>query len=782
MPFKTLEDFLSLFGDYENGSSGRYKVRCPAHADGEDRERWSLSIYQDHEKILLKCFAGCTTEQIVAAKGLTVKDLFLDDPTTQHSKSEAVIECTYDYTDETGKLLFQVVRYKPKNFKQRRPDGNGGWVWNLKGIKPVIYRLPEVLDAIQKGKAVFICEGEKDVDNLRAIGCIATTSPMGAGKWHDEYNNYFAGAKVIVIPDNDEPGRKHAAQVCRSLQGKASQIFMLTLPGEGVKDASNWIEQGGTKDKLRELLADLEEWQPSKEIIESQEKDNLPFIETQFQRLRDKTNVSIEALLKANNPPTIFVRSGQLVRISQDEHGLPVIEIFVKQALRGKLERSANYYHISGKGNNIPDPPPVDVVDDLLSLGKWPFPPLIGITESPAIRIDGSILIEPGYDSATELYYIPASSLKVPTIPEIIDTETIQKAKNLLLEIICDFPFEDDSSKANAVAAMITPVLRPLINGPIPMVLFDKPQAGTGASLLADVTSLIATGRTSAMLTAPKEDEDWRKLITSLLMEGKTIITVDNIEGRFYSVPLCILLTGETWQDRILGRSEMITLPHRAVWIGTGNNIKLGGDLPRRCYYVKMDAKEARPWQRKNFKHPELTQWVKENRGEILISILILAKAWIQAGKPKAEKLPTMGGFESWIKIVGNILNYAGINGFLDNLERLYEDSDEDTPQWEGFIGAWHEIIGEEFYTVPDLVKKFAEQEKVKEVLPSDLGDDLKDKGFTRKLGKALSRRSGVRFSNGLVIQKGKVQHKAVTWAIKTKDWNPDELQLDLTV
>jgi len=126
---------------------------------------------------------------------------------------------TYDYRDAMGRLLYQVCRFKPKNFKQRRPDGKGGWVWNLKGIEPVLYRLPEIL----KAQEIIVVEGEKDVDNLFNLGFTATTSPMGGGrgKWRAKYSEYLQGKRVVLCPDNDQTGFEFIDSVGEALQGVA---------------------------------------------------------------------------------------------------------------------------------------------------------------------------------------------------------------------------------------------------------------------------------------------------------------------------------------------------------------------------------------------------------------------------------------------------------------------------------------------------------------------------------------------------------------------------------
>jgi 5S rRNA maturation endonuclease (ribonuclease M5) len=168
------------------------------------------------------------------------------------------IAATYDYTDEAGVLLYQVVRFAPKDFRQRQPDGNGGWIWNLKDTRLVLYRLPDVIRA----ETVLIVEGEKDILTACRLGLpegwAATCNPMGAGKWRPEFSDALQGKRVVILPDADEPGRRHGEQVARSLHGKAAAILTVRLPHG--KDLSEWAEVGGTADKFEALLNGADVW------------------------------------------------------------------------------------------------------------------------------------------------------------------------------------------------------------------------------------------------------------------------------------------------------------------------------------------------------------------------------------------------------------------------------------------------------------------------------------------------------------------------------------------
>lgn len=251
-----LQNVLSRLQGVRKDGRG-WKALCPAHNDREP----SLKVDEgEGGKVLVKCFAGCRTEDIVAAIGLNMSNLY-----PEPERKRKVI-AAYDYKDASGKLLFQVCRTADKRFFQRRPDGRGGWVNGLGDVKPVLYRLPEVLKAVQRGRTVFIPEGEKDVDNLARLGLAATTAPMGAGKWRDYYSEHLKGAKAVILPDNDEPGRKHAQQAAKSLYGKAASVKVLELPGLPEKgDISDWLAAGGTREELLELAAEAPEWEPQKQ-------------------------------------------------------------------------------------------------------------------------------------------------------------------------------------------------------------------------------------------------------------------------------------------------------------------------------------------------------------------------------------------------------------------------------------------------------------------------------------------------------------------------------------
>jgi hypothetical protein len=192
-------------------------------------------------------------------------------PRGEPAGSRSRIVATYDYTDERSEMLYQNVRYEPKDFKQRRPNGKGGWVWNLQGVRRVLYCLPKVLAASD----VIIVEGEKDADTGDTLGLTATTSGS-TGTWRNEFSEILRGKRVTVIADADTAGRKDGWQIASSLSGKVGCLKLLELPG--AKDLTEWVQRGGTREALINLIQTTPDWNPQSIDADVVLKDIFNFI------------------------------------------------------------------------------------------------------------------------------------------------------------------------------------------------------------------------------------------------------------------------------------------------------------------------------------------------------------------------------------------------------------------------------------------------------------------------------------------------------------------------
>ena len=506
-------------------------------------------------------------------------------------------------------------------------------------------------------------------------------------------------------------------------------------------------------------------------------RGELPRICCNGRQLRDKSADAIAALKAANDPPMLFARAGNLAVIVCYKDGRHAIVDLKEDSMRGVLARVADWFVAfkakAGERTETSCAPPLDVVKDLLSLppSHWPFPALDGMVEMPVLRPDGTILNKPGYDLATRLFFAPDPTLQLPEIPTAPSSSQVKAALSLIVdEVLGDIPFVDQPSRANAIAGMLTVVVKSAINAPTPAELNDAPQAGTGKSLVAETTAIITTGRPAEMFSLPREEEEVRKHICTALRSGARIIVFDNVTQRVNSAELCKAITATLFADREFRTHDKILLPVNAAFVLTGNNLAVSGDMPRRCYWVRMDAKQSKPFMRTGFRHPNLKAWVTEHRGALLAALLTLARAWFVAGRP-APKLTPLGGFEAWTLMVGGILEHAGVDGFLGNASALYDEIDSDSSEWEGFLLAIHECFAAKPFTVAEIAERLhdkfcGERESLRAALPGFLAEVMDREGFfQRRAGKCFAERAGRRFGDTQVhLKRGVLSHGRQQW------------------
>lgn len=261
---------LSRFERLSRGSAGYWRARCPTHDDRNP----SLSIWVGHKGFLLiRCYAGrpeCTLGAILAKVGLTMSDLF--PPETRHAYDDRPnralpeqprpeLVASYPYEDEEGHVLYEVQRFHPKSFAQRRADSTArdGWRPGLGEVRRVLYRLPRIVQSASLNLPVLVLEGEEDVHAAEALGLLATTNAGGSGMgWRDEYSHCLRQRRVVVIADNDCPGWRHAERVAGSLMRfAATSVRLLTLPG---------VKEGGD---LRDFLATVPEADRKRELVKA---------------------------------------------------------------------------------------------------------------------------------------------------------------------------------------------------------------------------------------------------------------------------------------------------------------------------------------------------------------------------------------------------------------------------------------------------------------------------------------------------------------------------------
>jgi hypothetical protein len=343
-------------------------------------------------------------------------------------------------------------------------------------------------------------------------------------------------------------------------------------------------------------------------------------------------------------------------------------------------------------------------------------------------------------------------------------------------EIFGDFCFDGQTDRANAWGALVGGLVRPAVNGSTPLILINAHSSGTAKTLLCDTISIIITGRPGALIGAPRDDAEWNKHLLALLLTGNQFVVFDNLAGKLSSPSFARAITSRIFSGRLLGLNKSIDLAVRVNWLANGNNVTLGGDMPRRTVHVNLDAKVPRPWERTGFRHPDLLAWVAAHRGGLLGALLTMVRAFWAAGKPTPKGLPTFGGFEEWTEIVGGILSYAGIDGFLKNLHQRIVESDETSLEWENFLAVWRDdLFGDRVMMVNEVTRLMYSEnyESLRQALPANLveyGDISGPSSFGRKLGWALAKIERRRFGDRhLRVERGRgtdSRSRAAGWRV----------------
>lgn len=450
-------------------------------------------------------------------------------------------------------------------------------------------------------------------------------------------------------------------------------------------------------------------------------------------RRKRVTDKAIEALATR---PNIYKRDGTLVRVVRDDgepcQGIkreldsPRIDLLPLPSLAEELTEAAQFYGtkiLDGKKVRMKVHPPTWVVATVAARGTWPtIRRLRGVVECPALRPDGSVLQDPGYDPATGLLYQPSTSY--PRIPDNPTWEDIERAREDLLEVVCDFPFSEPVHRAAWFAGLLTGFARHAYEGFTPFFLVDGNVRGSGKSKLVDCAALISTGRSAARTTQATKEEEEEKQITSIALAGDPLILIDNIRHPFGSGKFDAALTGEAWKGRLLATNIMPRLKIVSVFWGTGNNVRFapGVDTERRTLKIRIESPEENPEKRQAFRHPDLLAWVRENRGRLAAAALTILSAYVRQGKADQLHLKNWGSFEQWSALVRSCVVWVGLPDPYGAYEAMTEASDSAASAVEDLVEGWAELCkenGDEACTAQQAVQYLDEDLQYRAMHPS---------------------------------------------------------------
>lgn len=391
---------------------------------------------------------------------------------------------------------------------------------------------------------------------------------------------------------------------------------------------------------------------------------------------------------------------------------------------------------------------------------------LSGITHTPVLRADGSLLSEPGYDQATGMLYLPGGGLEMPPVPACPSEKDVAEALAFLVKPIEKFPFVSPYHAANYLGAMITPAVRLVLPPPYPMLAVTATNPGSGKTLLMRLLGIVHGIATRGEF--PREREEMRKLIISTLLSTTApVIGWDNVRGTIYSSELESTLTARTVGDRGLGTNLIMTADNDRLWVVTGNNLTIGGDLQRRVLPAALDPRCPDPYRRKFDLDP--AAWMAANRGPYLAALLTVARAWVQAGMPwEADR---SDDYARWYGSMRAMLGSAGLTwngqaavfGGADEEDSGQMPSQDDA-EWGAFLAEVERVFGDSEFTARELVGVISSYDEGK-ISPHALPGDLADKwdrernkdgaiGFTKSLGKWLGNRDGRYTPDGLAVRK----------------------------
>lgn len=484
-----------------------------------------------------------------------------------------------------------------------------------------------------------------------------------------------------------------------------------------------------------------------------------------------------ESALLADPDTNIYVRSRRLVRVVRDEGvphgglrrsaGSPVIEQLPLDALRNRLDQAAVWKRLDSRSKTAgPVLPPEWVARAVAASDAWGFPTLVAVVEAPTLKLGGELLTRPGYDQSSGLLLMPSGDF--PPIPSRPSAAEVRAAVDLLREPFADFPFVGPCDLAAAVAAVLSLVARHAMEGCVPMFPWRATAPGSGKGLGCDVVSRIGTGRSAARMSLPDDDDEIRKLVLALAFEGTPAVCLDNIDRPLGSQSLAAALTAEDWQGRLLGSTALLRAPLRAVWLATGNGLTFRGDLGRRVVPVDLDAHVEHPEDRRDFRHPDLLDWVRDHRGALVVAALTVLRGYHVAGRPAHGCGPRKGSFEAWDDLVRGSCVWVGVGDPLEGCERVRREDDGDLMALRAALAAWHEAFGNSCRTAAEAVAEALRCAERGDIGPRDALLGLmphREKLDGRPLGYALRQVRG-RISGGLSFETAGEQHGTTRWRV----------------
>lgn len=751
---------LERAGCHPRGNGDSFRALCPSCQRDGGRHEPGLSVARGTERdVIWHCHGpgACDSDTVLSAAGVSWSDLDLDGngarprsrpvsttrTSTRPEDLDAVVtrwqsalwedperldflRSARGLPDEivrTARLGHDGERYTIPVFgedgvvlfvRKYLPGGEPKFLSYPKGHSGAVLYGVETLLVLPDGALVIVAEGEMDALFCRALGCNAVSGTAGAKTWREEWSGRLARFLCVVIGDADADGAYMAEHVPPSLRKAGARAQPLAWPaGTAPKtDPVDYVVRDGHS--AEDFRALVEQARRGEDQTSERARPEI-IVREELSAVADE---AVRALA-AREDLRPYVRGRTLVCVARASESLlpwlrrereSVAILPVTRAhLRELFDRAAHWLKAgrdrqTGEIVHRDALPPLWVGETTEARSEWPFPPLRGITTAPTMRADGTILDREGYDPESGLV-LDLRGVGYPAVPDNPTRDDAARAAIELLAWTCDFPFVAESDRAAVLATILSLLLRDAIDGPVPMTAVRAPAPGSGKGLLTQSISIVGTGAEPALMAAPRDDDEARKRILAIALEGVRCVLLDNVSGALGGDALAAALTATTWSDRILGESRTATAPLSAVWIATGNNLAFRGDLGRRVVPIDLDPGEEHPEDRTGFAIPDLLSHVREDRPRLVVAALTIARAHHVAGRPR-HGFPRKGSFEAWDDLVRGAVHWAMGEDPLAGVERIRNEGDADLDTLRSALAVWSGMYGPEAATAAEAIER----------------------------------------------------------------------------
>jgi hypothetical protein len=549
--------------------------------------------------------------------------------------------------------------------------------------------------------------------------------PEGRAAWRRAVDAAREGAPAMVDDGTGEPGDDcleglaervkadpgahlapnvvRAAATLRLRDEAEYERLRVSIKAAGGNVAAFAQQVGAAYKELRRAKA-LAEHEPDGD--DEHAKDGRPRIVV----TKEVEQVNDAAIAALAGDPSLFQRDHRIVRVIEDPARLhpqpPKIAPVTENTLRERLAAAAQWVSKgvdpeSGAPVYFPEIPPMWAIGGVLDRQAWNgLRVLTNVTDCPILRPDGTVLEEPGYDEATGFLYVPRGEF--PRVPEAPTREDVEAALAKLFQVFGEFEFDwigpKDTPEGNkalqfscALAALLTMVARPAIDGPVPGFFVSAFGSGTGKTLLVLLLTAIALGAPVAASKYTDDDEEFAKAILGHLLTGKRAVFIDNVrEGTTFGGPSIdiVMSAWPRYEGRLLGSNNVPSVSNHATWFASGNNVKLATDTVRRWVRVRLRSTKENPaLDEREFREQQPVKAALARRPELVVAALTLLRAWWVAGRPRAA-VGAWDGFNDWAGIVPQVLVWLNLPSPHENRFDAFDDN-EDRLRAERLLQGW---------------------------------------------------------------------------------------------